>query len=240
MSRGDRRELRSVSEDGKPSQISQSLPIAPKTPEYSVLALYAAGCIAVPCVTSTPIRCEVLHVQQTKAHCLPSLRQGSRRSWRETTFTLNCCSVSRSEAKNWDAAKQEWELDSIYFADSATPGKCLCGHAPIIELCVIRNRKNGKVAVVGNVCVTRFIGLPAGRLFQDLQRIRRNPASALNADTIRDARRRGWITEWEEKFSLDTCRWNCLTRRQRETRVKINEKILRRVVSSESLTTAGS
>ena len=141
--------------------------------------------------------------------------------------------ISRSEAKNWDAAKQEWKLDSIYFADSATPGKCLCGHAPIIELCVIRNRKNGKVAVVGNVCVTRFIGLPAGPLFQDLQRIRRNSASALNTDTIRYARRQGWITEWEEKFSLDTCRWNRLTRRQRETRVKINEKILRWVVMSE-------
>lgn len=37
------------------------------------------------------------------------------------------------------------------------PDTCLCGHSPIIEICVLTNILNGKVAEVGNRCGKRFL-----------------------------------------------------------------------------------
>ena len=46
--------------------------------------------------------------------------------------------INLSVAKKWEEAKKEWELDHIYSADEAQT--CLCGHHPIIEICVIKNK----------------------------------------------------------------------------------------------------
>lgn len=54
-------------------------------------------------------------------------------------------------SKNWDEARQEWELLTIYHY----PNHCQCGHH-IEENCVIHNEKNGNELVVGNVCVNKF------------------------------------------------------------------------------------
>ena len=40
----------------------------------------------------------------------------------------------------WDEAKLEWALESVWREDE--PDTCLCGHYPIIEICLLRNRKN--------------------------------------------------------------------------------------------------
>jgi len=52
-------------------------------------------------------------------------------------FRLTTEIVARSASKVWDAAKLEWVLHEVYEADE--PESCLCGHFPIIELCVLRN-----------------------------------------------------------------------------------------------------
>ena len=59
--------------------------------------------------------------------------------------------IDRSNATNWDEAKLEWKLEEVYCEDE--PDVCLCGHFPIMELCVLHNKHNGNRAVVGNVCV---------------------------------------------------------------------------------------
>jgi eukaryotic-like serine/threonine-protein kinase len=51
--------------------------------------------------------------------------------------------IERSVAKNWDAARLEWRLNHIFEVDD--PETCLCGHFPIIEICVLANRKNGRL-----------------------------------------------------------------------------------------------
>lgn len=59
--------------------------------------------------------------------------------------------VDSSRNPRWHDAKREWELITIH----DEPNHCVCGHF-IIENCVIRNRHNGNVLVVGNVCVNHF------------------------------------------------------------------------------------
>jgi hypothetical protein len=102
--------------------------------------------------------------------------------------------IKRSVAKNWNDAKREWALETVYFATE--PDRCLCGKFPITELCVLRNRKNDREAVVGNECVKKFLGLPSDRIFNGLRRIQVDAEKALNEDAIRYAHSRGWINDW--------------------------------------------
>jgi len=90
--------------------------------------------------------------------------------------------VARSVAKVWDTAKTEWGLHEIYEADE--PETCLCGHFPIIELCVLINRRNGQLATVGNCCVKKFMGLPSDLIFQAVKRVRADSGRSLNAESI--------------------------------------------------------
>jgi len=57
--------------------------------------------------------------------------------------------IRRSQADRWDAARLEWELLEVFEADE--PDTCLCGHYPIIENCILRNRLNANQVLVGIV-----------------------------------------------------------------------------------------
>ena len=50
--------------------------------------------------------------------------------------------IGLSQSKVWDTAKLEWSLSQIYEADE--PERCLCGHFPIIEICILQNKFNSK------------------------------------------------------------------------------------------------
>lgn len=132
--------------------------------------------------------------------------------------------VKRSQAQSWDAAKLEWSLDHIYEADE--PETCLCGHFPIVEICILRNKVNGQSATVGNCCVKKFIGLPSDLIFQAVKRVRKDISKALNAEAIQHAFDKGWINKWEYDFSLNTMRKKVLSAKQHETRVNINNKVM--------------
>ena len=132
--------------------------------------------------------------------------------------------ISRSVAKNWDAAKLEWKLDHIY--ESEEPGTCLCGHFPIKEFCIIRNIKNGALATVGNCCVNKFMGITSDKIFQSLRRVRKTPEKSLNAEAIQYAFDQGWINEWEKDFYLDILRKRQLSLKQQSKKAQINDKIL--------------
>ena len=112
----------------------------------------------------------------------------------------------------------------MYFTE--TPGTCLCGHSPIIEHCVIVNRLNGNSVIVGNVCVTKFLGLPSDRLFSALKRVAADNGRALNAAMIEHARSKGWINDWEREFYLDTMRKRRMSDKQRAKREQINRQVL--------------
>jgi hypothetical protein len=132
--------------------------------------------------------------------------------------------IERSQSKIWDVAKLEWALSEVYEAEA--PETCLCGHFPIIEICVLRNKINQKFATVGNCCVKKFIGLPSDKIFQAVKRVRKDNTKALNGEAILHAFEKGWINEWKYSFSLSTIRKRKLSAKQALTRAKVNEKML--------------
>jgi len=133
--------------------------------------------------------------------------------------------ISRSNAIQWDEAKLEWALQEVYEADE--PDICLCGHFPIIEVCILTNKINSNMATVGNCCVKKFIGLPSDKIFQAVKRIRKNPEKSLNAEAVDHAFQRGWINQWEKRFYFDIMRKRKISQRQREIKLQINDKMLR-------------
>jgi hypothetical protein len=86
---------------------------------------------------------------------------------------------------------------------------CLCGHHPIIELCVPRNRVNGGLATVGNCCVKKFIGLPSDLIFQAGKRVSADGGKSLNAEAVAHAFDKGWINAWERDFYMKIMRPAC-------------------------------
>jgi hypothetical protein len=142
--------------------------------------------------------------------------------------------IARSVGDTWDDAKREWDLAHVFISAPDEPGTCLCGHHPIREHCLLTNRENGNEAVVGNVCVTKFMGLSSEKLFAAFRRIAKNREAALNAEAVDYAHRTGWIDDWQRRFYLDTCRRSRrkLSQKQLAKRVEINRKVLARVAAS--------
>jgi len=131
---------------------------------------------------------------------------------RSNRFRLVTEILERSAADAWNEARHEWDLMEVYREDE--PQECLCGHTPIIEICVLRNRCTGYVVTVGNVCVTKFLGLGSNRIFEGLKRVAKNSDKALNEATTEYAHNQGWITDWERDFSLNTNRKRNLSDKQ--------------------------
>lgn len=129
-----------------------------------------------------------------------------------------------SEAKQWALARAEWDLHEIYFVDE--PTTCLCTHFPIIEVCVLHNRLNGKLAEVGNVCVNKFLGLPSKIIFDGLKRVAKDGSKTLNASAVHYAYRKGWVNDWEYGFLNSTARKKLLTGKQLAKREDINRRVL--------------
>lgn len=138
--------------------------------------------------------------------------------------------IELSDASNWDQAKLEWSLDSIYKEEE--PDTCLCGHFPIIEICILKNRLNANTAVVGNCCVKKFIGLPSDKIFQAVKRVRSDDTKSLNAETIDHAFRNHWINDWEYQFYMDVLRKRNLSAKQLTKKKQVNTKILSRIVNA--------
>jgi len=135
--------------------------------------------------------------------------------------------IKRSQAQTWDAARLEWSLEDVYFADEAET--CLCGHTPIKEICTLRNGANQKTADVGNCCVKKFLNLPSDKIFQAVKRVKVDGDKALNAEAIQHAHQKGWMNDWERDFSLNTMRKRQLTGKQLQKRREINARVLERM-----------
>ena len=142
-------------------------------------------------------------------------------------YNLTSGIIKLSESNRWDKAKLEWVLDEVYESDE--PDRCLCGHFPIIEICIISNRLNSNSAIVGNCCVKKFIGLPSDRIFSSVKNVRKDIEKSLNSETIQHAFDKNWINDWEYNFYIDTMRKRKLSEKQFSIRIKINGKILNKL-----------
>jgi len=140
--------------------------------------------------------------------------------------------IALSVSDTWDEAKLEWGLEHVWREDD--PDTCLCGHFPIIEICLLRNRNNNKTAIVGNCCVKKFSTLPSDLIFQAVKRIQEDEERAINPETIKHAHQKGWINNWERNFYMDTWRKRKLSGLQHSKRVQINRKVIMRIVRARN------
>lgn len=134
--------------------------------------------------------------------------------------------IALSNSSSWQSAKYEWVLSEVY--DEDEPTTCLCGHFPIIEICVLRNKINGNETIVGNVCVKKFLGLPSDRIFSAIKRISKDNAKSLNMESIEYMNKRGWLTVWEHGFYSDIINRRSLNDKQIAKKIEINQKLLRK------------
>lgn len=138
-------------------------------------------------------------------------------------FTAAILALSKS--KIWLEAKPEWELHAVYHDSSDRC--CECGHQPIHQICVIKNRENGNEAEVGNVCVHNFMQLASRRIFAVLRRVRAEITKSMNPAALELFTRRGVIshTEMVEYLEYWRKRKN-MTDDQRDQKTQINQRIL--------------
>ena len=140
-------------------------------------------------------------------------------------YKLTAEIISLSQSDIWDKAKLEWALNEIYQAEE--PETCLCGHFPIIEICVLRNKFNGNNATVGNCCVKKFIGLPSDKIFQAVKKVKKDNQKSLNAEAIEYGKNKGWLNQWEYDFYMDIMRKRNLSSKQLRKKIQINKKFAR-------------
>lgn len=152
-----------------------------------------------------------------------------------STNTLTTQILALSVSSIWNDAKLEWQLEEVI--KDETPRTCLCGHSPILEICKIRNTKNNNTAIVGNCCVKRFTDLPSQKIFQAVARVQKDWWRTLNAETIKYAHHKGWITAPERQLYLDTIRKQIQSMPQNENmnRNEINQRILQHILRKNSI-----
>jgi hypothetical protein len=133
--------------------------------------------------------------------------------------------LALSNAKEWLEAKPEWELHGVYHDGSERA--CECGHQPIHQICVIKNRDNRNEAEVGNVCVHNFMQLASRRIFAVLKRVEAELTKSLNPAALDLFRRRGIVSHAEVEDYLSYWRKRkSMTDDQRAQKAEINERVL--------------
>jgi hypothetical protein len=136
--------------------------------------------------------------------------------------------LDQSESDIWDVARKEWRLASVYEVEE--PERCLCGHFPIIEICVLRNTRNGQQAEVGNVCVQRFMGIDSTKIFQSIKRIRKDPSKSLSMDVVILFSQQGILANKDVQFYSSIHKKRNLTLPQANWKQDINKRVLDRLV----------
>ncbi len=141
--------------------------------------------------------------------------------------------LALSDSTDWDEAKPEWELHAVY--NDSSERACECGHQPINQICVIRNKENRNEAEVGNVCVHNFMKLASRRIFAVLRRVEAETTKSLNPAALELFTRRSVLTAGEHDDYTDYWRKRTnLTKDQRDQKLDINQRVLAYVTAESA------
>jgi hypothetical protein len=133
--------------------------------------------------------------------------------------------IELSDATNWDFAKREWIFEFAYYSEELQT--CLCGHYPIKNICVIRNKFNSQQTEVGNCCINKFLGIDDGnKIFTSIKKLKEDDTKSMSADVIDYIYNKNGISEFEYKFYRDIHRKRNLSLKQLEIKQRINIKFL--------------
>jgi hypothetical protein len=130
-----------------------------------------------------------------------------------------------SVSNNWEDAKEEWIPDYISISEGLS---CLCGKYPITQLCHMRNKINNNTTIVGNCCVTKFLGQTSQiKMFKAISE------NKINKDLIELASKKYLIVPTEKAFLLRTWRKRKLSLKQQAWFDSLKSRILRRYKSGK-------
>lgn len=146
----------------------------------------------------------------------------------EEGYNLINAIIENSVAKTWEEAKKEWILDYIDIATDEEVAKstfvCVCGHRHLKDLCYIRNIKNLKTLLIGNICIKKFLkNLESDKIFSALKRRKPNQA-VINYARIKDL-----LNDNEYDFMCNVLRKRKLSERQIAWKTTITERLFKDV-----------
>jgi len=146
--------------------------------------------------------------------------------------------LSKLSNEPWPKAPEEWELDYIETLDGSERETCLCSHFPIKRVCHIRNKLNNHTTIVGKCCITK-IGKTFEKfqsissIFSSLLKITDNIEATASKKLIKYAYRKKIINKWEYDFCFDVFKKKNYSVAQLNTKVKINQKIIKGISSKK-------
>lgn len=133
--------------------------------------------------------------------------------------------IELSIADTWNNAKSEWFFEYAYQSDEAE--ECLCGHYPIKNICVIKNRENGNFTEVGNICINKFLEIKSGnKIFQSITKIKGDKTRSISKEALEYIKSKNGISEYEYNFYSDIIRKRNLSEKQLDLKNKINNKFI--------------
>lgn len=130
-----------------------------------------------------------------------------------------------SVSKYWEIAKLEWNFETAY--ESEDSQTCLCGHNPIVNICVIRNKKNNSTTEVGNCCINKFLEIDEGnKIFISIKRLKNDLTKSMSFEVVEYLKNKNILNDFEFKFYQDIYRKRNLSDKQLDIKKKINKKLL--------------
>jgi hypothetical protein len=133
--------------------------------------------------------------------------------------------IKLSVSTKWDSAKLEWHFENAY--ESEEPQTCLCSHFPIINICVIKNKKNNLTTEVGNCCINKFLGIEEGnKIFTSIKRLKNDPTRSMGIDAIEYLKKKRILNDFEYEFYNDIHKKRNLSEKQLEIKKRINKKLI--------------
>jgi hypothetical protein len=130
--------------------------------------------------------------------------------------------LKKSDNKEWDKAKKEWEIITITTIDDIyNYGACTCGKTNIKNIIQLLNKINNNELIVGNCCINRFFEIKtANKVFNAIKKNR------INNFMIEDSYKKNVLNNWEYNFIKDIYKKKKLSDKQKLHYSKIKDKII--------------
>ncbi len=133
--------------------------------------------------------------------------------------------IKLSNSDTWNNAKLEWNFEYAYYSEDLQT--CLCGHYPIKNICVIKNKENRNETEVGNCCVNKFLGIEEGnQIFASIKKLKNDLSKSMSPQVLDYLRKKKVLTDFDYSFYADTIRKRKLSNKQLAIRERINQKLI--------------
>jgi hypothetical protein len=133
--------------------------------------------------------------------------------------------IKLSNSDIWSSAKLEWNFEYAYYSEDLQ--RCLCGHYPIKNVCVIKNSDNKNETEVGNCCVNKFLGIEDGnKIFSSIKKLKLDKSKSMSPEVLEYLRKKKVLTDFDYSFYSDTIRKRKLSEKQLAIRERINQKLI--------------